>query len=666
MVDSTLIITAIGRKVALDSGESDTFDFILDKYKKLLDWDGNNWERLLSKNKNKKTNRSKNLKNLFLLGLNMYHSTGFSLKVVTSNDNDYLTLFYSQNDVNLLECRGGRMSFRQFLISSFFESVKEDDLKLTHEQKDHSNTTSIEYFYQHLKESHVNDNFDSVPENVQHPSLKPTTRLRPYQIKGIKWMLKRELEVEELPPLKYLKMRSKLNNDQIMYFNPNTLEFTPNLKTENYPSGGILCDEMGLGKTVEMITLILMNPRPKNPDVQISASQVGSKRKANDSNDNDDIPIKKLKALSPTKKSKIKCICHGRSNTKKKDQQKENLIICRECHYAQHKKCVGIENENINNDCAYICPVCYKASKHIVMSSATIIVTPGTIKRQWYQEIQRHVQDPNFKVLLYNGIYHDGWVSPEKLATYDIIITDFSTLSRELYFVESTNRKLRREKKFEYPPSPLLHVKFWRVVCDEAQMVENAESRPSQMVQILPAVHRWGCTGTPIERGSIHNLFGLVYFLDIHPYSNYKNFNSLWLDYRAGKSNQLIKFLSKIMWRTCKKDVLHQIDIPEQKEIIHYVEMTDLQKCYYQQVHETTKSCFFNFIRNYITFYDRVNKRWFVDESLKDKILHELDNGTLTRFLEPLRNLRQDCTIANLFINVNDQTRIKQTLNAVS
>lgn len=44
------------------------------------------------------------------------------------------------------------------------------------------------------------------------------------------------------------------------------------------------------------------------------------------------------------------------------------------------------------------------------------------------------------------------------------------------------------------------------VVLDEAQMVENKNSRPSQMTKKLPAVHRWGTTG---------NQRDLIYFLEI-------------------------------------------------------------------------------------------------------------------------------------------------------
>lgn len=93
--------------------------------------------------------------------------------------------------------------------------------------------------------------------------------------------------------------------------------------------------------------------------------------------------------------------------------------------------------------------------------------------------------------------------------------------------------------------------------------------------------------------------------------------------------------------------------------------MSDLQKCFYHQVHLTTRPEFQKHIFNYISHYDREKKMKVPDYSLKDKALYELNNATLKTLLEPLRMLRQDCTIANLFTgSTNDQTRVKQTLHA--
>lgn len=46
------------------------------------------------------------------------------------------------------------------------------------------------------------------------------------------------------------------------------------------------------------------------------------------------------------------------------------------------------------------------------------------------------------------------------------------------------------------------------------------------------------------------------------------------------------------MWRTCKKHVIAELGIPEQEEIVHLVQMSDLQKFFYATEHEEAANMF--------------------------------------------------------------------------
>jgi E3 ubiquitin-protein ligase SHPRH len=276
---------------------------------------------------------------------------------------------------------------------------------------------------------------------------------------------------------------------------------------------------------------------------------------------------------------------------------------------------------------------------------------------------------------MYKGI-SNGWVSPTELSTYNVVITDFTTLSKELYFASSADRSLRKDKKFEYPLSPLMCVRWWRVVLDEAQLVENKTNRPSQMVKQLPAINRWCTTGTPIEKDSIRCLYGLLYFLNLQPFTDEILFERLWQEYRQGQPDEMMKILSCVMWRTCKKNVEHEINISNQTEILHEVDMTDLQKYFYRQVHLTTIPQFMKNVHEFllrngnVEWVERMEgqkvvqvRERVVDNSMKNRFLFELNNATIKIFLEPLRRLRQDCTIPSIFQTTsNDQAKVKQTL----
>lgn len=233
---------------------------------------------------------------------------------------------------------------KTFLINSLFEKSDEPTAEEVMQSDEPGRELSLDDFYERLRLAHENDDLETdLPTEVQHPFLRP--QLRPYQKRGIKWMLKRELQTEELPP-HFIKLRSKFNRDQIYYFNKYTQELLRDCPPCNViPSGGLLTDEMGLGKTVEVIGLMLMNPR-----------RSGIKRKIQEE-------IDKPKST----KIMVKCICH------KKVKKKYKVVRCSRCATYQHLRCVfqGEVSEADRED--YICPLCWKLGEMIIDSPTTVI-----------------------------------------------------------------------------------------------------------------------------------------------------------------------------------------------------------------------------------------------------------------------------------------------------
>lgn len=184
------------------------------------------------------------------------------------------------------------------------------------------------------------------------------------------------------------------------------------------------------------------------------------------------------------------------------------------------------------------------------------------------------------------------------MVTYDIILTDYQTLKDEFYYLNpsSTTRQLRKPPKYLTVKSPLLYVNWWRVCLDEAQMISSNITMPARLVAQLSAVHRWGVTGTPIQK-SIDDLYGLMYFLGCSPYDEREKWSTLVNDfnYRAN-IKPLLTALRPIMWRTCKStDVMEQINIPEQTHLVVNIEMMDLEQFHYNAEHSR---CLQAFIQN--------------------------------------------------------------------
>ena len=96
-------------------------------------------------------------------------------------------------------------------------------------------------------------------------------------------------------------------------------------------------------------------------------------------------------------------------------------------------------------------------------------------------------------------------------------------------------------------------------------------------------MNRWCVTGTPI-RDSLMDFHGLMVFLGIDPY----NMEQWWrrrlcIPYISGNKARLESVLARYMWRTAKKDVLNQIDIPEQTEEIHFLQFSPIEEHFYRR-----------------------------------------------------------------------------------
>lgn len=194
----------------------------------------------------------------------------------------------------------------------------------------------------------------------------------------------------------------------------------------------------------------------------------------------------------------------------------------------------------------------------------------------------------DFQVLVYMGLKNASWINPMELASYDIILTDYATLQSEFYYTNHnpTTRQLRRPARYISVKSPLLYVNWWRVCLDEAQMVSSVITKPAKLVAQLSAVHRWAVTGTPIQR-SIDDLYGLICFLGCSPYNEREKWSALVDDFNyRGNIKPLLAALCPIMWRTCKsKDVIEQINIPEQTHLVVNIDMMDLERFNYNIEH---------------------------------------------------------------------------------
>ncbi|XP_032909611.1 E3 ubiquitin-protein ligase SHPRH isoform X2 [Catharus ustulatus] len=328
-----------------------------------------------------------------------------------------------------------------------------------------------------------------------------------------------------------------------------------------------------------------------------------------------------------TSEYRFECICGelGLADYKARVQ-------CLKCYLWQHAECVNYKEENLKSRPFY-CPHCLVAMKP-VPTGATLIISPSSICHQWVDEINRHVRSSSLRVLVYQGVKKHGFLQPHMLAEQEVVITTYDVLRTELNYIDiphsnsEDGRRFRNQKRYMAIPSPLVAVEWWRICLDEAQMVECTTAKAAEMALRLSGINRWCVSGTPVQRG-LEDLYGLVLFLGVDPYWVKHWWDRLlYRPYCRKNPQPLYSLIAKIMWRSAKKDVIDQIQIPPQTENIHWLHFSPVERHFYHRQHE-------------VCCQDALAKlRKISDWTLK---LSSLDRRTVTSILYPLLRLRQAC-----------------------
>lgn len=343
----------------------------------------------------------------------------------------------------------------------------------------------------------------------------------------------------------------------------------------------------------------------------------------------DETELPKRESIFPfnTSNYRFECICGELGIIDYKPR-----VQCMNCELWQHADCVNYKEESLETT-PFFCPHCLVAMTP-VPTGATLIISPSSICHQWVEEINKHIRSSSLRVLVYQGVKRHGFLQPHMLAEQDVVMTTYDVLRSELNYVDLPHsnsedaRRFRTQKRYMAVPSPLVAVEWWRICLDEAQMVECVTAKAAEMALRLASVNRWCVSGTPVQRG-LEDLYGLVLFLRVDPFWVKRWWEQLlYRPYRRGNTAPLYSMISQILWRSAKKDVIDQIQIPAQTEEVHWLRFSPVEGHFYHRQHEVCSQ-------------DALLRlRKISDWTLK---LGSLDRRTVHTILAPLLRLRQAC-----------------------
>ncbi|ETN46545.1 uncharacterized protein HMPREF1541_00730 [Cyphellophora europaea CBS 101466] len=240
-----------------------------------------------------------------------------------------------------------------------------------------------------------------------------------------------------------------------------------------------------------------------------------------------------------------------------------------------------------------------------------LIVAPVALMHQWKRELEKFVRGRHrFNVTILHGPSRAE--NYNAIRGYDVVLTTYGTLASEL------KRRLVYEEKVKNAADPAAvrdncailstRSKFHRVILDEAQNIKNRNTKTAIAACRVTATHRWCLTGTPMQN-SVEEMYSLIKFCRIRPYSEWDKFSRDFARPLKGKSEnlkdramrQLQVLLKAVLLRRTKQSKLNGqpiIQLPERYTVEDRAVFDDDQLRFYKGVEESAKIQFNKYLRN--------------------------------------------------------------------
>ena len=213
--------------------------------------------------------------------------------------------------------------------------------------------------------------------------------------------------------------------------------------------------------------------------------------------------------------------------------------------------------------------------------SATLIITPPSIIQQWKSELENLA--PHLQVMTYEGLRQESKTTDDdqllrRFLRSDVILTTYNVLAREIHHSRHVpDHDLRHDKKYRRRLSPLTHLNWWRVVLDEAQMIESGVSNAAKVAQLIPRQNAWAVSGTPLRKDAT-DLLGLLIFLRCWPYCQSPPLWDRLITYHRDIFREIFR---NITLRHTKEYIKDDIELPPQKRIVITIPFTQIEEQHY-------------------------------------------------------------------------------------
>ena len=191
---------------------------------------------------------------------------------------------------------------------------------------------------------------------------------------------------------------------------------------------------------------------------------------------------------------------------------------------------------------------------------ASLVIAPSSLTLNWKSEAEKFAS--NLKTLVIRGTLQERKKLIENLEDYELVITSYDLLKRDI--------DLYKEKNYN----------FRFIIADEAQYLKNSNTQNAKAIKDLKADTRYALTGTPIEN-SLAELWSIFDFIMPGYLYTYKKFKEMYelpiiKDENKNALEKLRTLIEPFVLRRTKKEVL--TELPEKATTVLESEMNEEQE----------------------------------------------------------------------------------------
>ncbi|ERE91540.1 transcription termination factor 2 [Cricetulus griseus] len=241
-----------------------------------------------------------------------------------------------------------------------------------------------------------------------------------------------------------------------------------------------------------------------------------------------------------------------------------------------------------------------KDDSSVFTSNGTLIVCPASLIHHWKNEVEKRVNSNKLRIYLYHGPNRNR--QAKVLSTYDIVITTYSLLAKEIPTMKQEGEVPGANLSVEGISAPLLQVVWARIILDEAHNVKNPRVQTSIAVCKLQAQARWAVTGTPIQNNLL-DMYSLMKFLRCSPFDEF----SLWksqVDNGSMKGGERLSILTRSLLLRRTKDQLDStgkplVPLPQRRFQLHHLKLSEDEQAVYDVFLARSRSALQSYLKRH-------------------------------------------------------------------